>query len=578
VSKAFRLLLLLAALMLLPPIEAHADSNASSSAPAASTDDQSGDQSQDQDTTGTDTGDTGQPAAPATVAPHDFASGVAALNADSFDDKINAVTFLSGLGDPRVVPVLQALADERLYARMDGSLIYQEGGSYQDAITGKPAAGVKPDDLSEVAVNNRLRGVLQGVLGQLTLQSPDAALRIQAAQAIADQPTPNSVADLSNALAKETDPAVRDAMTKTLAMLDLQSLDKARRLAAVDRLKGSTDPNVRGQLLRLLGTETDAEVRKSAQDAADSISSRLSYIGVGVDLFEGLSLGSILLLAAIGLSITFGVMGVINMAHGEMIMLGAYSTFAVQQAFRAFLPPSMINAYLIAAIPIAFAITALVGIGLERTVIRFLYGRPLETLLATWGISLILQQGVRSIFGPDNQAVANPDWMTGGMQLIGGFTLTWNRLVIIFFCFAVLGALAAFLRYSSFGLHMRAVAQNRPMAAAMGIRTARIDAFTFGLGSGIAGIAGVALSQIGNVSPNLGQIYIVNCFMVVVFGGVGSLWGTLAAALSLGVATKFIEPFAGAIVGQILVLVFIILFIQRRPRGLFALKGRAVET
>jgi urea transport system permease protein len=230
------------------------------------------------------------------------------------------------------------------------------------------------------------------------------------------------------------------------------------------------------------------------------------------------------------------------------------------------------------ALPVAFLITAAIGIVLERSVIRFLYGRPLETLLSTWGISLILQQAVRSIFGPDNQAVANPSWMTGGMPLIGGFILTWNRLVIIVFCFVVMGALAALLRYSNFGLHMRAVAQNRPMAAAMGIRTGRVDALTFGLGSGIAGIAGVALSQIGNVSPNLGQIYIVNCFMVVVFGGVGSLWGTLVGALSLGVASKFLEPWAGAIVGQILVLVFIILFIQRRPRGLFALKGRTVES
>jgi urea transport system permease protein len=570
----FRLLVVLVALAW-PLVADRAGAQTEPSSPTG-TEDQ-GNPSPDQDTSGTDTGDTAQPAAPK-VAPHDFASGVAALNSDSFDDKIGAVTFLSGLSDPRVVPVLQALAQDRLSARADGSLIYKDGDIYRDAMTGQPVRDVKPDDLSDVTENNRLRGVLQGVLGQLTLGSPDPALRIKGAQAIADQPTPSSIADLTKALANEHDPDVREAMTKTLAMLDLRSPDKAKRLAAVDRLKGSTDPNVRGQLLRLLANETDPDVRKDAQAAADAISSRLTYIGLGVNLFEGISLGSILLLAAIGLSITFGVMGVINMAHGEMIMLGAYATFVVQQAFRAFLPPAMMSAYLIVAVPVAFAITGLIGIVLERSVIRFLYGRPLETLLSTWGISLILQQGVRSIFGPDNQAVANPAWMTGGMQLIGGFTLTWNRTVIIFFCLAVLGALAAFLRYSSFGLHMRAVAQNRPMASAMGIRTGRIDAFTFGLGSGIAGIAGVALSQIGNVSPNLGQIYIVNCFLVVVFGGVGSLWGTLAGAFSLGVATKFIEPFAGAIVGQILVLVFIILFIQRRPRGLFALKGRMAET
>jgi urea transport system permease protein len=575
VAKVLGFFLLFAALALMLPADVHAQDQ---DAPGANSEYPSGDQVPDYDMPGTDSGESPQAAVPAKVAPHDFASGVAALNGDSFDDKIAAVTFLAGVSDPRVVTVLQALSNERLFAQADGSLVMQAGNGYENAVTGKKVAGVKPDDLSEVVVNDRLRGILQGVLGQLTLQSSDPALRIKAARAIAGQPTPSSVADLNKALAKEHDPLVRAAMSKTLAMLDLQSPDKARVLAAIDELKGSSDPDVRGQLLRLLGSETNPEVRKKAQAAADAISSRLSYIGIAVNLFEGLSLGSILLLAAIGLSITFGVMGVINMAHGEMIMLGAYSAFVVQQAFRDFLPPGWMNAYLIVAVPVGFAVAGAVGIVLERTVIRFLYGRPLETLLSTWGISLILQQGVRSIFGPDNQAVANPDWMTGGMQLVGGFTLTWNRLVIIFFCFAVLGALAALLRYSSFGLHMRAVAQNRAMAAAMGIRTGRIDAFTFGLGSGIAGIAGVALSQIGNVSPNLGQIYIVNCFLVVVFGGVGSLWGTLAGALSLGVATKFIEPFAGAIVGQIMVLVFIILFIQRRPRGLFALKGRTAET
>ncbi|HXP98366.1 MAG TPA: urea ABC transporter permease subunit UrtB, partial [Telmatospirillum sp.] len=265
------------------------------------------------------------------------------------------------------------------------------------------------------------------------------------------------------------------------------------------------------------------------------------------------------------------------MAHGEMIMLGAYTTFVVQQAFRAWLPPSVIGFYLVVALPVAFLVTASIGIILERGLIRFLYGRPLETLLSTWGISLILQQLVRSIFGASNKEVANPVWMTGGLDMSGGFTLTWNRLVIIIFCLAVLGTLAALLRYSRFGLQMRAVSQNRPMAAAMGIRTGRIDAFTFGLGSGIAGIAGVALSQIGNVSPNLGQGYIVDSFMVVVFGGVGSLWGTLLGATSLGIVNKFLEPYAGAMLGKILVLVFIILFIQKRPRGLFALKGRSVE-
>lgn len=568
--KVLRLVFVLAAFAVLMPAASRADD-------ATSTSGAVGDDAQP-DNAGNPSDQPSDDATAAAAAPHDFASGVAALNGDTFDDKIAAVNFLGGLNDPRAVPVLQALANDGLFAASDNSLVLKDGALYRDAVTGQPVTVANPDDLSEVTINNRLRGVLQGVLGQLSLLSPDPKLRIQAAQAIATQPTADSAARLTAALAKETEPAVRQAIQATLALIDLRSPDRASRLAAINRLSGSTDPNVKGQLQALLVTEQDPDLRKAAEAAVSSIASRLELVQIGVSLFEGISLGSILLLAAIGLSITFGVMGVINMAHGEMIMLGAYSAFVVQQAFRTFLPAQWLDAYLVVALPIAFLITAAVGVVLERTIIRFLYGRPLETLLSTWGISLILQQAVRSIFGPDNQAVANPSWMTGGMPLIGGFILTWNRLGIILFCFLVLGALAALLRFSNFGLQMRAVAQNRPMAAAMGIRTGRVDALTFGLGSGIAGIAGVALSQIGNVSPNLGQIYIVNCFMVVVFGGVGSLWGTLVGALSLGVATKFLEPWAGAIVGQIVVLIFIILFIQRRPRGLFALKGRTVES
>jgi urea transport system permease protein len=571
--RIFRVGYLIAGLALLAPSVSYADDDSGAGSATADqqqpvTDD-TGNPS-DQDTTNA------TPTAPGP--PHDFASGVAALNADSFDDKIAAVNYLGGLNDPRGVTVLQALSDDNLFAASDNSIVYKNGDTYRDAVSGKPVPDLDPSTLSEVIINNRLRGVLEGVLGQLTLLSPDPKLRIAAAQAMASRPTADSVERLTAALDQEKDPSVRQAMRASLSLIDLGNPDRAKRLDAIKALSGSTDPTVKGQLEASLAREQDPDLRKAAESAISSITTRLEYVQVGANLFEGISLGSILLLAAIGLSVTFGVMGVINMAHGEMIMLGAYSAFVVQQLFHAFLPSGWVNAYLVVAVPVAFLVTAAIGIALERTVIRFLYGRPLETLLSTWGISLILQQGVRTIFGPDNQAVANPNWMTGGMPLIGGFTLTWNRLVIIGFCFMVIAALAALLRYSSFGLHMRAVSQNRPMAAAMGIRTGRIDALTFGLGSGVAGIAGVALSQIGNVSPNLGQIYIVNCFMVVVFGGVGSLWGTLVGALSLGVATKFIEPWAGAIVGQILVLVFIILFIQRRPRGLFALKGRTAES
>ncbi|MDR3439804.1 urea ABC transporter permease subunit UrtB [Telmatospirillum sp.] len=507
----------------------------------------------------------------------DFESAVKALNGDSYDDKIAAIEALGALADGRAAPVLQAMLDGHLAALPDQSLVISENGAYRDALTGAILNDVKADDLSDITINNRVRGVLDGVLGQLSLKSPDPDARRKAAQAMADRRTPGAAEVLRAMLAGETDASVRSTVEAALGTLDLLSPDRSRRLAAIAILAGSSDPNVKGQLERLQDGEKDPELRKAADKAIASITFRLTLINVGANLFQGLSLGSVLLLAAIGLAITFGVMGVINMAHGEMIMLGAYTAYVVQEAFVAWLPPTVIGLYLVVAVPIAFLATGLVGIALERGLIRFLYGRPLETLLSTWGISLILQQVVRSIFGAPNKEVANPAWMTGGVDMTGGFTLTWNRLVIILFCLAVLGILAAVLRYSRFGLQMRAVAQNRPMAAAMGIRTGRVDALTFGLGSGIAGIAGVALSQIGNVSPNLGQGYIVDSFMVVVFGGVGSLWGTLLGATSLGVVNKLLEPYAGAMLGKILVLVFIILFIQKRPRGLFALKGRSIE-
>ena len=322
--------------------------------------------------------------------------------------------------------------------------------------------------------------------------------------------------------------------------------------------------------------EQDENVRAVAKAALETLESKLRLYGFVETLFHGLSLGSVLLLAAIGLAITFGVMGVINMAHGEMVMLGAYTTFVVQEVFRNYLPGGF-DYSLAIAVPLAFLVSGFAGICIERGIIRYLYGRPLETLLATWGLSLILQQFVRTMFGPTNREVGSPSWMMGAVELTGGIVLPYNRICIIIFSVVVLMVLLAALRHTAFGLRMRAVTQNRSMAGAMGIRTGRIDALTFGVGCGIAGMAGVALSQIDNVSPNLGQAYIIDSFMVVVFGGVGNLWGTLVGAMSLGFVNKLLEPYAGAVLGKILVLVFIILFIQKRPRGLFALKGRAVE-
>ena len=512
----------------------------------------------------------------------DLAGAVAGLGGASFADKEKAIVALGKLGDPRAVPILQALGDDRLRKAPDGRVVIVDtvGGTtkFRDAASGQEVPDLVLDTLDRIIVNNRLRGAIDGALGALTLFSPDRDARLAAAQDALRHPSADTLALLDKALAAEQDPEIRAAIQQSLFAARLVSGSKDERLAAIRALGTATDPQVKNLLDEFRNTsDLDPELRKAVDEALAAISNRLWFTGLAANLFQGISLGSVLLLAAIGLAITFGVMGVINMAHGEMIMLGAYVAFVVQELFRAFLPSGVFGAYLVVAVPVAFLFAGLLGVVLERCLIRFLYGRPLETLLATWGVSLILQQAVRSIFGSPNKEVSNPGWMTGGFDLLGGFTITWNRLYIIFFCFAVLGALALILNRTSFGLQMRAVTQNREMAAVMGIRTARIDALTFGLGSGIAGMAGVALSQIGNVSPNLGTIYIVDSFLVVVFGGVGNLLGTLVGALTLGIVNKFLEPVAGAILGKIVVLVAIILFIQRRPRGLFALKGRTAE-
>ena len=504
-----------------------------------------------------------------------------ALDTKKFKQKAQAIEHLGTLGGPRVLEALEALAKGRLYMREDGRVVIAEraGKQYtvQDAASGRsePQAGKK--ELKKIKVNNRLRRLIRDVTGQFALLSDDPNKRIEAADNLIKNPKPQALPLFRQARDRETDDAVRARLEIGIAVLELEADDPSLRLAAATTLAEISDPNIRSLLKRRLqpDIEPDLAVRDALHDAVETIDRKLWLFGIAENLLFGISLGSVLLLAAIGLAITFGVMGVINMAHGEMIMLGAYSTFLVQEIFRSVVPPELFGFYLLAALPVAFLMSAAMGVLIERGVIRFLYGRPLETLLATWGISLILQQLVRSLFGANNQEVANPEWISGAVEIVGGVTVTLNRLCIILFCLAVVAALAAFIRYSRFGLNMRAVTQNRSMASSMGIRTGRVDALTFALGSGIAGVAGMALSQISNVSPNLGQNFIVDSFMVVVFGGVGSLWGTIVGAFSLGIVNKFLEPVSGAILGKIVVLVFIILFIQMRPRGLFALKGRA---
>jgi urea transport system permease protein len=503
---------------------------------------------------------------------------LAHFTADDFSETSAGIGAVALSGDPRAETIIRALQDGRLMFSAESKAVYvkDETGKVTNAATGESIAGDAPADLDNVRINNRLRGAIDAALGGLTLLAGDPGTRFEAAQAVFKSRAANVLPTLETALAKEQDPRVKRALAEARAAVILAG-DKGsddEKLAAVDiaRQRGDQDALA---LLSSLPADTSPAVMKAATTTIGAIKNRLALWEAVQDAWYGISLGSVLLLAAIGLAITFGVMGVINMAHGEMVMLGAYVTFVVQDAIRA-RNPGLFDYSLAIAIPLSFLFAGCVGILIERFIIRFLYGRPLETLLATWGLSLILQQAVRTGFGPNNREVGNPSWMSGAFD-VGGITVTYNRLWIICFALAVFIALLALLRFTRFGLEMRAVTQNRPMAASMGIRTGRIDALTFGLGSGIAGMAGVALSQIDNVSPNLGQGYIIDSFMVVVFGGVGNLWGTFVGSFVLGIANKFLEPYAGAVLGKIAILVLIILFIQKRPRGMFALKGRAVE-
>ncbi len=497
----------------------------------------------------------------------------------TFNQRAAVVAEIAATGDPRAAAVLEALGAGELHQRTeDGAIVRVTGRGARaqgfDALTGAALGPVAARSTEAIRVNNALRRAVRSALATLTLLDPSPAKRMVAAAEAFKNPDPEAVAALDAALAEETDAGVRAMMEAARASSVLAgTAEPAARVAAVAVVAG------RGrEALPLLTPLTGADepaVVAAAEAAIAEIERRQAMWDLGQNVWFGLSLGSVLLLAAVGLAITFGVMGVINMAHGELIMLGAYTTFLTQQVIRTY-APGLFDWSIPIAVPAAFLVAGGVGVAIERGIVRHLYGRPLETLLATWGVSLILQQTVRSIFGPTNREVGNPSWMSGSFP-VGEMLITWNRFVIILFALAVFAGLLILLKRTLFGLQMRAVTQNRAMAAEMGIRTARVDALTFGLGAGIAGLAGVALSQIDNVSPNLGQAYIIDSFLVVVFGGAGNLWGTFAAAFSLGIANKFLEPFAGAVLGKILILVFIILFIQKRPRGLFPQRGRAVE-
>ncbi len=511
-----------------------------------------------------------------------FEQLVEQLNASSYSDKRAAIINLRSVDDSRVLPALQAMLSGNLFYHQASQALVtavetSEGWVITNVVTEERQQAVNSASLQKMRINNSVRTELRSAIAALQLTAKSKSVRAQSARNLIKRPEAELRSVVVDAIARESDSGVRRDMQVALAMIDVNSDNVGQRQNAVEALAQSVEPEVIAVLRNLARRdeagafiEQNRAVAESAEKSLQQVSSRISFYKFIENLFFGLSLGSVLLLAAIGLAITFGVMGVINMAHGEMIMLGAYTTFAVQQLF-----PGLIDYSVIIAIPAAFLVSGLVGVIIERTVIRHLYGRPLETLLATFGVSLILQQAVRT-YNANNVPVVTPDWMSGFYQFNAALGFTYNRMYIIVFSLLVLGALALVMRKTMLGLQMRAVTQNRAMANSMGIRSSWVDALTFGLGSGVAGMAGVALSLITNVGPNLGQAYIIDSFMVVVFGGVGNLMGTLVAAMSLGVVGKFLEPFTGAVLGKIIVLIFIILFIQWRPRGLFALKGRFV--
>ncbi|MCK6408569.1 MAG: urea ABC transporter permease subunit UrtB [Thauera sp.] len=502
-----------------------------------------------------------------------------------FNARVGAIDALGVAGGDEAAALLDALEDGRL-GTVDGRVVVIGPDGLRDAASGE-ALAADAGTATRITVNNRLRCALGTARAALMLSAPEPAQRLVAANTLRENASPALLPALTRALEAEPDAAVRAVLLYATAKLELASPDPALRLKAAQALGGSSDAAVKNMLGALLEkhgegaaatwAEPSAEVRAAAEASIRTIDRRIALAQSAGTLFSGLSLGSILLLAALGLAITYGVMGVINMAHGELLMVGAYATFVVQGMFRNHFP-EYLDFYVLAAIPAAFLAAALVGIAMERLVLRHLYGRPLESLLATWGLSLVLIQAARVLFGPQNLELANPSWMSGGVELAGGVVLPYNRIVILGFAAFVLVLIWLMMQKTRLGMFVRAVTQNRPMAGCVGVPTARVDTLAFAIGSGVAGLGGLALSQIANVGPAMGTGYIVDAFMVVVLGGVGQLAGAVWAALGLGIVAKFLEGWAGAVVAKILVLVFIIAFIQKRPQGIFALKGRFADS
>ena len=498
-----------------------------------------------------------------------------AVSAGENDDRIAALQKLQAKGDPALSVLLEALMADSV--KVAGSKVYiVDGEEAKDAATGQVVP--LPADAEDVVNNNRMSGEIEAALAAGKLSSPDASVREEAIDSLANAADESKLPVIDKALAAETDAKLKARLNTVRAKALLAATDPARRIEAAEALAALGSPEARATLMERMadGAETDPKVQSALRDALNTVNNKLAWGERAGVVFTGISLGSILLLAALGLAITYGLMGVINMAHGELMMIGAYATYVVQNVFRHYFPGAF-DWYILMAIPMAFLASALVGAVLERSVFRFLYGRPLETLLASWGISLVLMQAVRSLFGAQNVQVENPGWLSGGYDILSNLTLPYNRLAIIVFAALVLIGMTLLIAKTRMGLFVRSVTQNRPMASCMGVNTARVDTMAFSLGAGIAGLAGCALSQIGNVGPDLGQNYIVDSFMVVVLGGVGQIAGTVYAALGLGVINKFLEGWTGAVLAKIFVLVIVVIFIQKRPQGLFAMKGRSAE-
>ncbi len=506
-----------------------------------------------------------------------FQDTVNQLSTKKLSNKLKVIESIIESNNPKVNFILQSLLNSEVYyIKSNKQIIFVQKNNNEylakDLLSGNALGKYSKRQIKKVGINNKIRQKINVGLSILNLQHKNASIRLKSIKSIYKNISKTTYEKVKKIIDTEKDSEVHESMLVLLNLYQLNDKNASVRIKSIESLDSSLEPTVRNKLVKIRDNDKSSDVRLAAEKSLKNIDSKIGFFKNLETVFFGVSFGSVLILAAIGLAITFGVMGVINMAHGELIMLGAYTAYVVQ-----LIMPNYIGMSILVAIPAAFIVSGLVGIIIQVGIIRHLNGRPLETLLATFGVSLVLQQVVRTIFSPLNRSVETPEWMSGALEINGILSLTWNRLYIIAFCLIIFAVLVVILKRTSLGLQVRAVSQDRNMARAMGVRSNKVDAMTFGLGSGIAGMAGVALSQLTNVGPNLGQSYIIDSFMVVVFGGVGNLWGTLISGFGLGIANKFMEPWAGAVLAKVLILIFIILFIQKKPRGLFPQKGRAAE-